>query len=60
MGVVVVKDNMAVYLDYNATTPVDPQVQDVISRTLKDLWGNPNSSYTSGTLSWLVYVNLKN
>lgn len=57
MGVVVVKDNMAVYLDYNATTPVDPQVQDVISRTLKDLWGNPNSSYTSGTLSWLVYVN---
>ncbi|XP_054707312.1 selenocysteine lyase-like [Uloborus diversus] len=40
---------MAVYLDYNATTPVDPDVQDTIIETLKNEWGNPSSSYSLGT-----------
>lgn len=39
---------MTVYLDYNATTPLDSEVLDSIVTSLKDLWGNPSSSYTSG------------
>ena len=42
---------MTVYLDYNATTPLDSEVLDSIVTSLKDLWGNPSSSYTSGDFS---------
>ena len=37
-----------IYLDYNATTPVDPLVADVITRALRELWGNPSSSHEYG------------
>ncbi|XP_046563001.1 selenocysteine lyase-like isoform X2 [Haliotis rubra] len=37
-----------VYLDYNATTPLDPDVLTAITDTLRDAWGNPSSSYTQG------------
>lgn len=37
-----------IYLDYNATTPVDPAVSDAIARALRDLWGNPSSSHSYG------------
>jgi cysteine desulfurase len=33
-----------VYLDYNATTPVDPRVVDVIQAALTTDFGNPSSS----------------
>lgn len=32
-----------IYLDYAATTPVDPTVLDAINRTTKEFIGNPNS-----------------
>ncbi len=37
-----------IYLDYNATTPLLPEVINEIERTLKDSWGNPSSSHTLG------------
>jgi cysteine desulfurase len=37
-----------IYLDYNATTPVDPRVADAISAALHELWGNPSSGHGYG------------
>ncbi|MDZ7662963.1 cysteine desulfurase family protein [Thiohalophilus sp.] len=37
-----------VYLDYNATTPVDPQVQATIAEVLQETFGNPSSSHVYG------------
>ncbi|MFI7642735.1 aminotransferase class V-fold PLP-dependent enzyme [Nonomuraea sp. NPDC049400] len=37
-----------VYLDYNATTPVDPRVTEQVARQLGGLFGNPSSSHSYG------------
>jgi cysteine desulfurase len=37
-----------IYLDYNATTPVDPAVADAVTHALRELWGNPSSSHAYG------------
>ncbi|MFB0565130.1 MAG: cysteine desulfurase family protein [Candidatus Aminicenantaceae bacterium] len=37
-----------VYLDNNATTPLDPRVWEKMSRFLKDQFGNPSSLYPIG------------
>lgn len=37
-----------VYLDYNATTPVDPAVRQVMLPYLEEHFGNPSSSYIYG------------
>ncbi|KAK3105695.1 hypothetical protein FSP39_003649 [Pinctada imbricata] len=37
-----------VYLDYNATTPLDDEVLESITHALKSAWGNPSSSYQQG------------
>ncbi|MEE8418509.1 MAG: cysteine desulfurase family protein [Dehalococcoidales bacterium] len=37
-----------VYLDYNATTPVDPAVRQAILPYLEEWFGNPSSSYSYG------------
>jgi cysteine desulfurase len=34
-----------VYLDYNATTPVDPRVAEAMAPYLSDFFGNPSSSH---------------
>lgn len=39
---------MAVYLDYNATTPLAPEVIDAIAGSMRDHWANPSSNYTAG------------
>ncbi len=39
---------LPIYLDYNATTPVDPAVADAVSHALRELWGNPSSSHAYG------------
>ena len=41
----------AVYLDYNATTPLAPEVIEAITGSLRDHWANPSSSYETG---WLL------
>ena len=38
-----------VYLDYNATTPVDPEVFQAMEPFLMDHFGNPSSSHQFGT-----------
>ncbi len=37
-----------IYLDYNATTPVAPEVREAICRSLELEWGNPSSSHPEG------------
>jgi cysteine desulfurase len=37
-----------IYLDYNATTPVDPEVCDAILSALRESWGNPSSGHAIG------------
>jgi cysteine desulfurase len=37
-----------IYLDYNASTPVDPRVLDEMLPYLKDKFGNPSSSHPHG------------
>lgn len=41
--------NPPIYLDYNATTPHDPEVIDAIKPFLTDHFGNPSSSHWYGT-----------
>lgn len=35
-------------MDYNATTPLEPEVIQAITEALQDAWGNPSSSYIAG------------
>ena len=37
-----------IYLDYNATTPLDPQVREVMLPFLSEIWGNPSSVHHVG------------
>ena len=37
-----------VYLDYNATTPTDPEVADAMRPYLEDFFGNPSSAHPFG------------
>ena len=37
-----------VYLDYNATTPIDPEVAEFMKPYLVDFFGNPSSSHWYG------------
>ncbi len=40
---------MEIYLDYNATTPVDREVAGAIQPFLKEVFGNPSSSHRFGS-----------
>jgi cysteine desulfurase len=37
-----------IYFDYNATTPLDPQVRDAMVPYLDENWGNPSSVHQAG------------
>ena len=37
-----------VYLDYNSTSPLAPEVLETVSTALRDAWANPNSSHAAG------------
>lgn len=37
-----------IYCDYNATTPLDPSVRDVLVSTLDRAWANPSSIHLAG------------
>ncbi len=47
-----------VYLDYNATTPLAPEVFGCICDSLKEAWANPNSCYDAGTICKLLAIVL--
>jgi cysteine desulfurase len=38
----------SIYFDYNATTPLDPQVREAMLPFLGDVWGNPSSVHHVG------------
>ena len=40
-----------IYLDYNATTPIDPEVADAMIPFLKQKFGNPSSSHWFGIIA---------
>lgn len=42
-----------IYLDYNATTPVDPRVQEAVMNAMKE-FGNPSSSHLIGRRAKLI------
>jgi len=42
------KIHMRVYFDHNATTPLDPGVLEVVTRVLRDEFGNPSSVHHFG------------
>ena len=37
-----------IYLDYNATTPIDPQVAEAMLPYVHGLFGNPSSGHSFG------------
>ncbi|XP_053453126.1 selenocysteine lyase isoform X2 [Nycticebus coucang] len=37
-----------VYMDYNATTPLEPEVIQAIAEAMREAWGNPSSPYLAG------------
>ncbi|XP_039984646.1 selenocysteine lyase [Xiphias gladius] len=37
-----------IYMDYNATTPLEPEVIQAITEALHEAWGNPSSNYIAG------------
>ncbi len=37
-----------IYLDYNATTPIAPEVIEAMVAVLREVWGNPSSSHALG------------
>ena len=39
---------LSIYLDYNATTPVAPEVADAVQPILHEAFGNPSSSHSYG------------
>jgi len=37
-----------IYLDYNATTPTAPEVEEAMARARHEAWGNPSSAHAHG------------
>jgi cysteine desulfurase len=37
-----------IYFDHNATTPILPEVNDVMKQAMEEFWGNPSSTHSKG------------
>jgi cysteine desulfurase len=51
--------NLPVYLDYNATTPVAPEVADAIIPYLREHFGNPSSAHVFGQRAKLAVAQAR-
>jgi cysteine desulfurase len=51
--------NLPVYLDYNATTPVAPEVADAMIPYLREHFGNPSSSHVFGQMARLAVAQAR-
>ena len=40
---------MKIYMDFNATTPVLPEVSETVADAMQNAWGNPSSGHELGT-----------
>ncbi|MFH0981704.1 MAG: cysteine desulfurase family protein [Planctomycetota bacterium] len=49
-----------IYLDYNATTPVDPRVADAMIPYLREIHGNPSSPHAAGRQVKAAVVRARN
>lgn len=49
-----------IYLDYNATTPVDPRVSEVIMHFLTSEFGNPSSTHAYGKSAHIALEQARN
>jgi cysteine desulfurase NifS/selenium donor protein len=54
-----VNDMDPIYLDFNATTPVDPRVTEAIYPYLKDHFGNPSSTHLYGSKTQLAVTEAR-
>lgn len=43
-----------IYLDYNASTPVDPRVESLMQQTTESAYGNPSSSHWAGVPARII------
>ena len=50
---------MGIYLDYNATTPIDKEVAEAMKPYLLDFFGNPSSSHSYGTKTKMAVENAR-
>lgn len=48
-----------VYLDYNATTPIAPEVADAMKPFLEEYFGNPSSSHSFGVKTKMAVENAR-
>jgi len=48
-----------IYLDYNATTPIDPEVASTMMPFLNHKFGNPSSSYWFGIITRKAVINAR-
>ena len=48
-----------IYLDYNATTPLDTSVIKVVEETSRLFWANPSSGYEKGRSAKRVVENAR-
>jgi cysteine desulfurase len=49
----------AIYLDYNATTPIDPAVRDAMLPFLSEHFGNPSSTHTYGKQAYAAVATAR-
>ena len=49
----------AIYLDYNATTPIDPQVAQAMLPYIQEHYGNPSSSHSFGVAARKAVENAR-
>lgn len=47
-----------IYMDYNATTPLEPEVIQAVTEALEDAWGNPSSNYIAGDFSIIIIITM--
>ncbi|MDD4149640.1 MAG: selenide, water dikinase SelD [Bacteroidales bacterium] len=50
---------MGIYLDYNATTPIDKEVVEAMKPYLVDFFGNPSSSHSYGAKTKIAVENAR-
>uniref|UniRef100_G1LPL0 Selenocysteine lyase n=1 Tax=Ailuropoda melanoleuca TaxID=9646 RepID=G1LPL0_AILME len=48
LGTSVFSFSRKVYMDYNATTPLEPEVIQAMTEAMREAWGNPSSPYPAG------------
>ena len=49
-----------IYLDYNASTPIDPQVAAVMQQAMQDAFGNPSSPHWAGAPAHAIVETARN